>query len=235
MELSRTRLAVVNAPALLRHANAVLLDFDGPVCGVFAGYPAPEVAERLRQLLRAQGITVSPAVEAIEDPMEFLRISPRLGSPRLVDLVEMELRAAELSAVMSAVPSNGSDDFIVAAAATGRHVAIVSNNSAEAIRLYLDIHGLLANISKIVGRKFGRPDLMKPDRAPVVEAMRALDITPERCVLIGDSDADIAAARAARTSSIGVANRPGKREALARAGAGATVADLAELVAVLKP
>jgi phosphoglycolate phosphatase len=29
---------------LLRNAEAVLFDFDGPICSVFSGYPAPRVA-----------------------------------------------------------------------------------------------------------------------------------------------------------------------------------------------
>jgi hypothetical protein len=34
----------------VRDRSIVLLDFDGPVCSVFAGYPAPTVARELRQL-----------------------------------------------------------------------------------------------------------------------------------------------------------------------------------------
>ena len=36
------------AARLIRSANCVLLDFDGPVCSVFSGIPAPDVARRLR-------------------------------------------------------------------------------------------------------------------------------------------------------------------------------------------
>lgn len=36
---------------LLASVRCVLLDFDGPICSVFAGTPAAVVAERLRQHL----------------------------------------------------------------------------------------------------------------------------------------------------------------------------------------
>jgi phosphoglycolate phosphatase len=39
--------------ALLSTVEAVLFDFDGPVCSVFAGYPAPKVAQQLRLDLEA--------------------------------------------------------------------------------------------------------------------------------------------------------------------------------------
>jgi hypothetical protein len=29
--------------AILRRSPVILLDFDGPVCSVFAGYPAPQI------------------------------------------------------------------------------------------------------------------------------------------------------------------------------------------------
>lgn len=40
---------------VLRPVKHVLLDFDGPVCSVFAGLPAPEVAARLSASLAAPG------------------------------------------------------------------------------------------------------------------------------------------------------------------------------------
>ena len=39
----------------LTEARALLLDFDGPVCSVFAGLPTPVIAAELRGILAAQG------------------------------------------------------------------------------------------------------------------------------------------------------------------------------------
>ncbi len=45
---------------LLGEVGAVLLDFDGPVCSVFAGYPAPHVAAELAEVLRQRRVDVPP-------------------------------------------------------------------------------------------------------------------------------------------------------------------------------
>lgn len=43
---------------LLGEVGAVLLDFDGPVCSILAGYPAPQVAAELgRRAAAARGQT----------------------------------------------------------------------------------------------------------------------------------------------------------------------------------
>lgn len=41
--------------SVLKGVQWVLLDFDGPVCDVYAGMPAPSVAAQLRQMLAAAG------------------------------------------------------------------------------------------------------------------------------------------------------------------------------------
>ena len=52
----------------------LLLDFDGPVCGIFAGYPAPRVARELIAALRAAGVDVPDATAEQTDPIEVLRL-----------------------------------------------------------------------------------------------------------------------------------------------------------------
>src|ERR1700739_3801049 len=36
--------------AIIARTRWLLLDFDGPICSIYAGLPAPTVAEKLRQL-----------------------------------------------------------------------------------------------------------------------------------------------------------------------------------------
>jgi hypothetical protein len=43
---------------LAERTRVVLLDFDGPVRSIFAGYPALTIAGELRQLLVDQGVTL---------------------------------------------------------------------------------------------------------------------------------------------------------------------------------
>jgi HAD superfamily hydrolase (TIGR01509 family) len=108
---------------------------------------------------------------------------------------------------------------ISTASAAGLPVAVVSNNSAAAVDAYLSMHGLSQHVSVVIGRPYGRPDLMKPNPAPILDAVHALGASPAASVLIGDSVADVEGARAAGVRVIGYANRPHKAEDLQEADA----------------
>ena len=55
---SDCRVARRNLAALLQRTRAILFDFDGPICSVFAGQPAPTVARELREQLAEWGADV---------------------------------------------------------------------------------------------------------------------------------------------------------------------------------
>ncbi|WP_157631609.1 HAD family hydrolase [Catelliglobosispora koreensis] len=209
----------------------MLLDFDGPVCSVFAGLPDTEVANRLRKVLRDKGVNVSDDVEGTNDPMAVLEFAA--GQLELVPDVEDVLIAGERQAVLSAEPTPFATDFMAAVRASGKRLAIVSNNSASAIRDYLTIVGAVTHVEFIAGRAYGRPDLMKPHVFPVREALRALGMPAGTAVLIGDSVSDIEVSNRAGVASIGYANKPGKAERLHAAGATAIVGDPSGMLTLL--
>jgi len=216
---------------LVERAQCLLLDFDGPICSVFANYPAPNVADQLRQLLVDQGVALPPQVREESDPMEILRYAGKMNRPDVVRKVEDALRDAELIAARSATPTPYAREVIVTAHQNGRRIAIVSNNSAEAIRAHLTARRLNSYIGAIVGRAYGDPDLMKPSPLPVLIALKELNAGPKECAMVGDSVSDIDSARAAGVHAIGYANKPGKREKLAHAYA--TIDSMLDLVALL--
>lgn len=114
-------------------------------------------------------------------------------------------------------------------------MAIVSNNSAPAVNAYLAIHGLTGYVHVVVGRAYAAPVRMKPDPAPVLDAVAQLGVEAVGCVLVGDSASDVHAAHAVGVPCIGYANRPHKQRLLAEAGAEAVVHTLGELTAALGP
>lgn len=210
-------------------SKAVLFDFDGPICDVFRGTPAPSIASELADLL----VTLTPALEiparATDDPMEVHRLSQSAGSAVLA-AVEAALTAAEVRAVkVAGAPTEGSVQALRAARDTGRHVAVVSNNSAECVREYLTLHGLVEIVDEVIGRPPLRPDLMKPSPHPLLTAASAFGVPPSLTVLIGDSLTDVEAAHAAGARSIGYANKPAKEAWLADAGADAVVLGMREI------
>ncbi|THV29652.1 HAD family hydrolase [Glycomyces paridis] len=198
---------------------ALLLDFDGPVCSVFAGYPAPQIARELVATLRGVSPGLADVLTAETDPMEVLRIAAESLPRDRVEAVDAQLCAAETEAVETAEPTPGAAGLIDAARAAGLAVAIVSNNSAGPIAKYLKLHGLDGAVSATVGRPFGRPDRMKPDPFLLHEALGSLGAEPTRACFVGDSVTDIEAGTTAGVMTIGYANKPGKTERLRGAGA----------------
>jgi phosphoglycolate phosphatase len=215
--------------AALAACTAVLFDFDGPVCDVFAGLPAPAVADELAGILATHDGVLAAKASAMEDPMEVLRLSQR-GSSEALAAVEDALTAAELSAVaVAGPPVAGAAEALRIAHDSGRGVAVVSNNSAECVRAFLDRHGLAYLVSDVIGRPGRHPELMKPAPYSVAKAVTALATPAGRCLLVGDSVTDIQAARAAGTMAVGYANKPGKAAALSTAGADAVVSGMQAL------
>ena len=202
---------------ILAKTEALLLDFDGPICSVFAGIPAPVVADQLRGILAEGGHTDLPAdVRSAADPFEVLFYAAKLGQNE-ARYVEAAFRAHEVEAVQSAQPTPGTIDLMHAWKATGRKLAIVSNNSGAAIRTYLDLHGTTELVETISARSPTNISILKPHPHLVKNAMVELNASPARCTLIGDSVTDVRAAASANVSAIAYANKPRKLELFAAA------------------
>jgi hypothetical protein len=85
-------------PAELIGTGPLLLDFDGPVCSIFAGYPAPRVTAELLALLGVGGVAMPPAVRRETDPLAVLRWVGETCSHDVTVAVEETLCAAEVRA-----------------------------------------------------------------------------------------------------------------------------------------
>jgi len=218
--------------SVLRSTQAVLLDFDGPVCSVFAGYPATQIAEELRALISDAIGDLPEEIAKASGPHEVLAASADFGGD-LWRRVEEALQVAEIKAVESATATPGISEFLDACEAAKRPVAIVSNNCGASVRSYLDHAGLSDRIRHVEARDPIHVDRMKPSPYLVLRAAEALAAEPSQGVLIGDQVSDIVAARAAGVRSVGYANKPGKAADLASAGADAVVVDVLDLPALL--
>ncbi|MFI5977948.1 HAD family hydrolase [Streptomyces sp. NPDC051452] len=212
--------------------ESVFFDFDGPICDVFSGIPASEVARNLVETMREFSHEVSKEMEG-KDFMDALRLSPQ-GGERALRAVEERLIESELAAVKAAgEPTPGAVASLEAARTSGRTVAIVSNNSAECVQKYLAEHHLSSLVQEISGRPIYKPHLMKPAPYSLLRSSGLLGVAPERCTLVGDSVSDVEAAVAAGARSIGFANREGKDVSLADAGADAVIGSMDALAEAL--
>jgi phosphoglycolate phosphatase len=218
---------------LARQARHVLIDFDGPICEIFAGTPSHAVADELRRQLRAVCIDIPPAAATTDDPLEVFRAVADHGD-QADARAQALLTALEVQAVQTARPARGSADLIVTATLTGRTVTVVTNNSTAAVTAYLTRQHLDPYVGKIVGRDNPDPALMKPSPYRVRIAVADLGAEPEDCVFIGDTTTDVLAGLLGGVPVIGYANKPGKADALSDAGARAVVTDLAEITTALR-
>ena len=218
----------VELRTIIGRTRHLLLDFDGPICNLFAGLPAPTVAAQLRELLDLNGIPVPESIAGEDDPIEVLRFTSVLDADTAA-LVEGALRDAEQTATMSATPTPDAREVILACHQTGRPVAVISNNAQAAAETYLQAHHLAEHIDVIVGRADANPRLLKPHPHLVLRALDTLGGDPAVSAFVGDSISDIRSAKAAGTHSVGYANKRGKVERFHLAGANAVVTTMGEL------
>lgn len=219
---------------VLRNVDAIFLDFDGPVCSVFAGYPASVIAGQMREILIAEGGYVDKsAIGDICDPLDLLRWTAE-NRPDLVSKADDFLCAAERQAVFRAAPTKRAHDTIIAARHAGRLVAIVSNNSREAINIYLGAYHLDTYVSCVTGRPYAEPHRMKPNPESILRTTTALGVLPAACVFVGDSVTDVEASRLAGTNFIGYAKHADRIPILSSAGAGVIVEDMGMIAHALE-
>jgi phosphoglycolate phosphatase len=218
--------------AILARARHLFLDFDGPICSIFAGLPAATVADRLRKHIPGD-IQLPDHIADTADPLEVFTWSAAI-SGHLAARIEAELTDLEVTAAATAQPTPYVHEVVSACRDSGRSLAVVSNNSARAVHAYLTQHGLDDRILIVVARTSHDPALLKPSPHLIQQAIDVLEAEPGECTLVGDSTTDVQGAQLAGIESIGYANKPGKHERLAAAGAGAVITSMAELALKLR-
>jgi HAD superfamily hydrolase (TIGR01509 family) len=194
---------------------------------------APAVAGQLRSSLQAAGITLPDQALNDHDPIEVFR-SVATANPAAAKQAQAELTRLEIEAAHKARATRGATTLITSARATGRTIAIVTNNSSTAVNVYLDNHRLTRLVAKVVGRDDADPRRMKPSAYRVRQAMSLTGAKGEECAFVGDSVVDVVAGRLAGVAVIGFANKPGKANALTEAGADAVVTRLSEISTALR-
>ena len=210
---------------VIADARAIIFDFDGPLCDVFAGSPASDVARRLEVLLGAP-------VDS-DDPLEVLRESGAHSGEKLWE-VERALIEAEQAAVACSIATPGGPESVRACVAGGRRAAVVSNNSAPAVSAFLREFGLAADVQPVIGREPARPDLMKPHPRPMRRALDALGLPASAVAFVGDTLTDVEVAEIVGMPCLAYANKPGKRGMFERAGAAVVFQDMRELANALE-
>lgn len=215
---------------VLQQTRHLFLDFDGPICSIFAGLKPETVAATLRDILTGQDVQISADLAASADPFDVFAYAATI-SPALAATVEAAMTEMEIAAVPTAEPAAYVHEVITSCRESGRTLTIVSNNSAKAVHAYLTRHALDGPIGCVIARTTADPELLKPSPHLLHQAVTVNNADPAECTLVGDQVTDILATREAGTHSIGYANKPGKTHTLA--GADAVITSLAHLALAL--
>jgi HAD superfamily hydrolase (TIGR01509 family) len=220
------------AADLVAAADAVLLDFDGPICAVFAAYRAHEVSEEIMRRVADAGIRLRPSDP--NDPISVLRATAGTDA-QIIAVVQDALVTEEAKALGRTEPHPGIPELVVELRKSGHRLAIVTNNGAGPVSDFIEHHGLADHIETVIGRDPVHPELLKPSPHSLKMALAQLDLRPSAAIFIGDSISDVQAGHAADLRVIGLANKPGKHQRLRDAGADAIITVMGDLVRTPRP
>ncbi|WP_149827409.1 HAD family hydrolase [Streptomyces tailanensis] len=204
---------------LITPVRYVLWDLDGPICRLFAGHPAHEVAIALRQLIEKRGLggLLEEKERTTGDPQVVLRnLGSRHPSSDLIADLEEWLTQQELTAAAKAYPTKYADPLIRTWSRRARF-AVTTNNSARAAARYIETRGLTDCFPYIYGRTQNL-DLMKPDPYILRQALSAMGADPKLSLMIGDASTDFEAAQKAGVHFLGYARNERKLNELLEAG-----------------
>ena len=130
------------------------------------------------------------------------------------------IETIELAGAGRAAPLEGAIELLELVKRTGAQVAIVTSNSSRTVERWFDVRGV-APREAIVDAIIGRDTLLglKPAPDMVLRALELFSAEPSTAAFVGDSEADLAAARSAGIRFDGVATTEPARDRLLAAGA----------------
>jgi HAD superfamily hydrolase (TIGR01549 family) len=216
---------------LITPVRFVLWDLDGPICRLFSGHPAHQVARDLVTLIDRRGLggLLTELERSTADPqVVLLGLGRRHPSSDLIIGLEKWLTQQELTAAPKAYPTTWADPLIRTWSRRARF-AITTNNSALAAARYMETRGLADCFPHIYGRTRDL-DLMKPHPHILRQALNAMGADPSRSLMLGDAPTDFEAARDAGVPFLGYGRNERKLKALLEAGV-----PFAHIVNSLKP
>lgn len=211
--------SAVTPAALLARAEALLLDFDGPLAALMP----PPVNARAAETARAslEGVALPADIAATTDHLAVLRYALE-HRPELVDQVEGACTDAEVETASHCPPSPQAQALFTYVRRRALPTAIVSNNSERAVRVFLDRHRWIGNVEAYACRDSANAADMKPSPFFLQKALRELGVAPEAALFIGDTVSDVQAARAAGVPILALGKDSHREAALENAGATAT-------------
>jgi len=219
--------------AELHHIRAVIFDFDGTLAVLNIDFNA--MREQVFELMRHFGveeklITERYLLEIIDEVYFILREKNPSRAEKFYQkahqiLYEVELRAAEKGRLIPGV-----DRMLKFLRGTGIKVGIITRNCEDAVRR------IFPNIDEFCDVFISRNSIkkVKPHPDHLSSTMKALDISGEEAVMIGDHTIDIQAGKRVGMKTIGVLTGRTKKEEFEKAGADHILREATEVCELLE-
>ncbi|MGW0824909.1 HAD family hydrolase [Streptomyces sp. NPDC002845] len=226
-------------PGLLSTAQAVLFDFDGPICDLFGTTSTSGIARKVKKMARQQWNTLDPAVEQCDDSHDILRLLSDMvdrSEPSSLDRTPLTtandiITDFEYVAVNSAEPAQHIHTLLDALLDLDKRLGVVTNNAEGPVRRFLELRELDSKFETVCGRDPHEPRLMKPDPGLVLRALKNLGgMEPAGALMVGDQLTDLSAARSAGVRFLGCTSDDGRAEEMRREGADHVVGSHAPVV-----
>lgn len=128
-----------------------------------------------------------------------LALLPHMPGHDLPGLLEVLDAEASEATQVEAVPLA---PFLDGLRASGYRLGVATNDTEAPARVHLDAAGVIGKFDFIAGFDSGHG--AKPGPGQLLAFCKALDLPPERCVMVGDSRHDLDAGRAAGFATVGV-------------------------------
>jgi HAD superfamily hydrolase (TIGR01509 family) len=215
-----------------------LFDFDGTLARLEPVVNWPEVRVKVRAMLARAGAPASVTelvppralgmYDAYRAHLEGADAAARKRRLAVLARASKLIEKYELADVDRAAPLVGALELLGALSAAGLRSGIVTSNSSRTVARWLRRHRMDSAVEVTIGRDSGLA--LKPDPAAVLRALELFGAVPPRAaVLVGDSEVDVHAARAAGVHFVGIAENPDAADRLVAAGADEVYASPAAL------
>ncbi len=208
--------------------KAVVFDLDGTLID-----SAPDIAHALNRATEKRGIEPF-ALEQVKEmigggvPQLVGRALRARGLPDngLMPLVEEFIALYRENLTTRTKIYEGARELLEQLHGEGRRLGICTNKNHELTFEILEQLDLAKYFSSVIGEREGYP--RKPDPAPLFEVVAELGASPKDALMAGDSEADVACARAAKMPVL-VVGFGYSRTAPEALGADAVISRLSEL------
>ncbi|AWE54635.1 HAD family hydrolase [Streptomyces nigra] len=219
----------------ISRGRCVLFDFDGPLCRLFPNGSAA-LADELRKVVATRGAMASLPADALisDDPQVVLRaVDLHCSDDALLAALEACLVRGEIDAARDAPATEGAVDFVRLLTRERVRLAVTTNNSPQAVAVYVDRMGLAKSFGGRIHGRTGDPKRLKPDPDCLLRALGQLGADAADAVMIGDTATDLAAAEAAGVSFMGYAFDEQAAKVLREAGAPVVITRFEDLASMI--